>query len=245
MSLPPILFVPGAFTGGWIWEAQFMPYFREAGYAVQAVTFPSHQAPALRRQRLGLASALAHLTQCIEALPQPPILIAHSLGGLIAQQVMQHTPLAAVALLSPVPPDGLLRSAASLVRRSPVSLAKLLAVAIDARVTRYGTPPVGIYSDSCEPQVADAITRQLRGESLLALGQALWRRTSATASAVPLHFWGAEGDYIIPASEVRRTAQRYGAPVTIYPGMSHTFQAETEWQRVAGDIEHWLRRVTA
>ena len=240
MSSAPILFVPGAFTGGWIWEAQFMPFFRDAGFAVQAVTFPSHQASALRRQRLGLSSYVDHLTQIIQTMPHPPILVAHSLGGLIALQAMQRTPLTAVALLSPVPPDGLLRSAATLLRRSPISLAKLLAVAVDARVTRFGSPPLGIYSASCDPQMAEAVTRQLRGESLLALGQALFHRQQMTPTKVPLHFFGAEGDYVIPSSEVRRTALRYGAPVTIYDGMSRTFQAEAEWHRVAGDILRWL-----
>ena len=31
---PPVLFVPGAFTGAWIWRDTFMPAFHEAGYDV-------------------------------------------------------------------------------------------------------------------------------------------------------------------------------------------------------------------
>jgi len=237
---PAVLFVPGALTGGWIWQRDFVPFFEAAGYATETVTFPSHEASGLRRQRLGLASAVAHLRGVVARQARPPIVIAHSLGGLVTLLLAREQPLAAAALLSPVPSDGVWRSLVSLGRRSPLSLAKLLSVAVDARVTNYGTPPVGIYSDSCDPALAEAITRRLRGESLRALGEALWRRDDTVLLATPLHFFGAEGDYIIPAREVRRMAARYAAPVTIYPGMSHTFQAERDWQRVAGDVLRWL-----
>lgn len=237
---PTVIFVPGALTGGWIWARDFAPFFAAAGYGTETVTFPSHEAGGLRRQQYGLASAVAHLRGVVARQSIPPVVIAHSLGGLVTLLLAREQPLAAAALLSPVPSDGVWRSLVSLARRSPSSLAKLLSVAVDARVTRFGTPPVGIYSESCDPTWADAITKRLRGESLRALGEALWRRDTGGPLTTPLRFFGAEGDYIIPASEVRRMAARYRAPVTIYPGMSHTFQAERGWQRVATDVRDWL-----
>lgn len=240
---PTVLFVPGALTGGWIWQRDFMPCFAAAGFAVQAVTFPSHVTAGWRRQRLGLQSAVAHLASVVAALPAPPFVIAHSLGGFVTMQLLRQQPLAGVALLSPIPSDGAWRSLLHLARRSPVSLAKLAAVMVDARVTRYGTPPVGIYSDRCDPALAESITRQLRAESLRTLGETLWRPRRALPTHTPLHFFGAEGDHIIPAREMRRMAAVHRAPVTIYPGMSHTFQAEPDWQRVADDVLAWFRQL--
>lgn len=237
---PPLLCVPGAFTGGWIWNTQFVPYFETAGFAAEAVTLPSHAAAGWRRQRIGIEALVDHLVETISARPQPPVIVAHSLGGFIACEAARRVPVAALALLSPIPPDGLLRSALALARQSPVSVAKLMALAVDARVARYGAPPIGIYSSTCDPVLADAITGQLRGESFRVLAQVLKPRRTPAPPSAPLHFFGAEGDHIIPAAEVRRAAQTYGAPVTIYPGMSHTFQAEADWATVAGDIVRWL-----
>ena len=81
---------------------------------------------------------------------------------------------------------------------------------------------------------------RLRSESLLALTQAVWQRSPTAEAPVPLHFFGATGDYIIPADEVRRAAKFYGAPVKIYQGMSHAFQVERDWSLIAGDILSWL-----
>jgi pimeloyl-ACP methyl ester carboxylesterase len=239
-SSPPILLVPGAFCGGWVWEGNFMEFFRAAGFEVQALTFPSHIANGLSRQRLGLETAIRHLTAAISALPQPPILIAHSLGGLIALEAAKRVPVAATALLSPVPPDGVLRSMTMLGRRSPIGAIKMLMLAIDGRVNKYASAPIGIYSDTSDPASVAVFSKKLRGESLLALSQAIVRRHDPSQVRIPLHFYGAKGDYIIPASEVERVAKMHKAPFTIYPGMSHTFQQEREWRAVAKDIEKWL-----
>lgn len=239
-ELAPVIFVHGAFCGGWVWDGNFADFFREAGYEVQALTFPSHQAGLLARNRLGLETAIRMLTTAIKAAPRPPVLIAHSLGGLIALEAAKREPIAAAALLSPVPPDGVLRSMIMLGRRSPVGALKMLALAIDGRVNRYASAPVGIYSDTSDPAAVALFSNQLRGESLLALSQAIFRKHDPSDIRAPLHFFGAEGDYIIPATEVKRVADLHQAPCKIYPGMSHTLQQEREWRLIAVDIQQWL-----
>ena len=34
-SRPPLLFIHGAFAGGWMWTDTFMPFLAEAGYPCQ------------------------------------------------------------------------------------------------------------------------------------------------------------------------------------------------------------------
>ena len=53
-------------------------------------------------------------------------------------------------------------------------------------------------------------------------------------------FIGAERDYIVPANEVKRSAKRLGCQYKIYDGMSHTYQAERDWEIVARDALNWL-----
>lgn len=237
---PPLLLVPGALNGGWVWQDNFLPFFERTGFDAHTLDFPSHGARGLRRQMLGLANYRQHLVEKITAFSRPPILIAHSLGGLISLQAMHLAPVAAVALLSPVPPDGVLRSMLSLARRSPMGAAKMIAAITDARLTRIASAPAGIYSSTSDPDGAIRMTAQLRSESLLALTQALWQPMPKVKAPAPLHFFGATGDHIIPADEVRRAARFYDAPVTIYEGMSHAFQVERDWQQIAGDILNWL-----
>jgi pimeloyl-ACP methyl ester carboxylesterase len=86
-----------------------------------------------------------------------------------------------------------------------------------------------------------AMTRRLQAESLLALGQSLVPRVIRKEPPnCPLKYWGAEGDHIIPASEVRRAALDMGAEARIFPGISHNMQCEPDWRDVADDILTWI-----
>ncbi len=237
---PPVLLVPGALNGAWTWQDNFQPFFETAGFEVHTFEFPSHSTRGLRRQALTLADYRQHLVNKIAEFAKPPILIAHSLGGLVTLQVMQLVPVSAVALLSPVPPDGVLRSLVSMTLRSPISAAKMLAVITDARFARIASAPEGMHSDTSKPDGVTWMAGRLRSESVLALTQAIWQRVPYAAAPVPLHFFGATGDHIIPPEEVRRAADLYGAPVTIYDGMSHAFQVERDWAQIASDILNWL-----
>ena len=63
-----------------------------------------------RLARTGLADFVAYLSSSIKALGQPPILLGHSMGGLLAQLLAAKGLAEAVILLAPVPPWGLLPS---------------------------------------------------------------------------------------------------------------------------------------
>jgi pimeloyl-ACP methyl ester carboxylesterase len=237
---PPVLFVPGALNGGWIWEDNFMKFFQQEGFEVHALDFPSHGAPFLQRQTLGLEDYRRHLVNKIASFSTPPMLIAHSLGGLISLQAMHSVPIWAIALLSPVPPDGLLRSMASLAQRSPISFVKMAAIVAEARLSKVGSAPVGMFSSTSDADGGIQMANRLHSESMLALTQALWQPLPKATAPVPLHFFGATGDHIIPAHEVRRAAAFYKAPVTIYEGMSHALQVERDWPMIANDILRWV-----
>jgi len=42
-----------------------------------------------------------------------------------------------------------------------------------------------------------------------------------------------------------RVAAAYGAPVTVYPNMGHTFQSEAQQDQVCDDIVAWFAELTA
>ena len=154
--------MPGALNGAWVWQDNFKPFFESAGFDVHTFEFPSHSARGLRRQALTLADYRQHLVDKIAEFAKPPILIAHSLGGLVSLQVMHLVPVSAVALLSPVPPDGVLRSMVAMTLRSPISAAKMLAAITDARVARILSAPEGMHSDTSDPDGVAWMARQLR-----------------------------------------------------------------------------------
>ncbi len=241
---PPVLLVPGSFSGAWIWRGNFLEYFHQAGYEVAAMSFGGHGQRGWSLWRRGLKAFERDLEAAIAQMRAPPIVIAHSLGGLIAQRVAYRRPLAALGLLSPIPLHGVAGSVLALAKQSPTSVLKLGALALEPRISRLGEAPLGIYSSRVSKEARIAVTRRLQAESPLVLGQSLFPRTTHQGPPpCPLKFWGAEGDHIIPASEVRRAARDMRAEAKIFPGMSHIMQSEPDWRDVADDILAWIGRL--
>ena len=59
----------------------------------------------------------------------------------------------------------------------------------------------------------------------------------------PMLVMGAELDHIIPANQVRSTAEVYGVEPVIFPGMGHGMMLERDWEHVASVLNDWLAAV--
>ena len=150
----------------------------------------------------------------------------------------------ALALLSPVPIDGMAPSALSLALKSPFSLLKHVSIAFEPRFSRLAEAPLGIYSQNVRQDTQKEFSGRLQAESIVVLLQSLFHPMDSDKSfPCPIHLWGAEGDHIIPASEVERSARLLKAPYRIFPGMSHTFQSQPNWRNLADDMLGWMGRI--
>ncbi|MGE5502435.1 MAG: alpha/beta hydrolase, partial [Ignavibacteriales bacterium] len=102
----PIVMVHGAFCGGWVFE-RFREPFEAAGHAVLTPDLPGHApnaGPAVANRTM--ADYAGFVAETCAACPEPPILIGHSMGGLVAQLAAARTPVSALVLLAPSPPWG-------------------------------------------------------------------------------------------------------------------------------------------
>ena len=82
---------------------------RRRGRACAAVSLRGHGAS---EGRAGLRAARLSdyrddLQRAFAALPEPPVVVAHSLGGLLAQQLIGREEMRGLALLASLPPEGL------------------------------------------------------------------------------------------------------------------------------------------
>lgn len=110
----PVLFLHGAFAGAWCWQESWLPHVGASGRFAAAVSLRGHGGSdgrdALRWT--GLGEFLDDLTLAIDAMPSPPILVAHSLGGLLAQHLLgrviaKSVILRGLVLVGSLPPEGL------------------------------------------------------------------------------------------------------------------------------------------
>jgi pimeloyl-ACP methyl ester carboxylesterase len=119
---PPLVFVHGAFTDARIWDANFLPYFAAQGYAAHAVSLRGHGLSEGQAQlhRWRLRDYVEDLERTIADLPAAPVLIGHSMGGMVVQKYLETEPdIAGLALMASVSPRGVLPSNLRMALRQP------------------------------------------------------------------------------------------------------------------------------
>ena len=111
-NAPPLLFVHGAFCGAWIWQEHFLDWFAARGYDAYAVSLRGHgNSGSLNDlQRASMNDFVEDVSHVLTGLPRPPVLIGHSMGGMVVQRLIERNPLhtaAGAVLMSSVSPGGL------------------------------------------------------------------------------------------------------------------------------------------
>ncbi len=243
----PIIMVHGAFCGGWVFE-DFRKPFEGAGHFVMAPDLPGHQSGAKRQEvagqsMSGYAQAIAEL--CV-AQPEPPILVGHSLGGLVAQLAAAKADLAGLILLAPSAPWGVqgvsMNEAISAV--SLFALGPYWALAIDPDY-----PAARRYLFDRLPRADRRATfARMTAES----GRAMWETlnwwldpfattmvTRASARAPVLAIAGAL-DAIHPPATVEATCRRLNGKTVTIDDMGHWLMGEPGWERVAETCLRWI-----
>lgn len=100
---PPVLFIHGAGGGGWQW--------RDWRHVFWAVGYVHTLAPDLRPSPRGLEATtlddyIAQMSQVVQDLGSPPVIVGASMGGLIGLKLAEHHHLAALVLVNSAPPAG-------------------------------------------------------------------------------------------------------------------------------------------
>ena len=231
----PVIMVHGAFCGGWTFDTFRRP-FEAAGHPVQTPDLLGHGDGAVvaGRSMVDYARQVAALCQACEA---PPILIGHSMGGLVAQMAAARAPVSRLILLAPSPPWGVTGSSLE-EAASAVSLYALGPYWLQAVAPDYGV--VESYTlDRLPRGERKALYARMCAES----GRALWETlnwfmdpfmtTSAGPVGVPTLAIAGGKDVIHPPATVRQTAARLGGSCEVFPQMSHWLPGEPGWEDVA------------
>lgn len=249
-----ILFITGAFVSHHCWD-DWRVYFEAQGYKTAAPPWPHKDAEAweLRARHpdrdiaaIRLADLVDYYAKVAGEMPEKPILIGHSLGGLVTQLLLQRDAAAAGVAIDSAAPQGVVSFEFSALRSTWKPLGYFTSVSTSHLLTfpqwQYAFTnglALDVQKSSYERLVIPESKRVLR-DSLTAAARVDFRRAH-----VPLLFIAGEKDHIIPASLNRKNFKRYKNEDSIvgfkeFPGRTHFVLGQDGWKEVADYILAWL-----
>jgi pimeloyl-ACP methyl ester carboxylesterase len=242
-SRPPLLFVHGAFTAAWCWAEHFLPFFAAQGYRAHALSLRGHGMSEGRSQLdwHSIGDYVDDVAQVIAGFDAVPVLVGHSMGGLVVQKYLERAAVPAAVLMASVPPQGLLSASLTFAMQTPDLLRDINAVFHGGRASADSLRQV-LFAQPIGIDALQRYQRLLQAESQRAIwDMALFNLPHRWRMQLPpLLVLGAELDSLIPARFAEATANYYGTPFEIFPGMGHGMMLEAGWESVAQRIVAWL-----
>jgi len=243
---PPLLFIHAAWHGAWCWDEHFLDFFADNGFRAVALSLRGHgnSTTDKRLHRCSITDYLDDVICVAESLEAAPVVIGHSLGGLIVQRYLETQRAFAGVLLASAPPKGLGPATVRLSRRYPLATVKS-ALRGDT-MTLLNTPQrcrESMFSPATPEHLVTEYTRRFQQESRRALFfDAIFAELpKPELVTTPMLVLGAENDGSFTIAEVLATARAYDAECQVFPNMGHDMMLEPGWKRVAERIAAWLR----
>ena len=233
-----------------VWS-RWRGHFEARGWEIVAPPLRYHDAPPLEPPVLlgttSLTDYVDDLAARISALPEKPVIIGHSMGGLIALLLCARGLASKGVLLTPAPPAGILAIRPSnLLAFSRIQMnwrwwaRPHRATEREALRYTFNTMPAG----EARPLYRDFVHESGRALLEIALPWLDGRKAAAVAPGdvkVPLLFVAGDRDRLVPAGIVRRTARRFpGSTYREYANQGHWVLGQPGWETIAQDTLAWL-----
>ncbi len=255
--MPPVLMIHGICSGGWCFE-NYRARFEAAGFECITPNLRLHEQRTLsdieidQLAELSILDYAADLEALILTLPERPIVLGHSLGGLLAQILASRGLCQASILLTSVPP------------KSVPALSSGVIGAFSGVVTTPGfwKKPFKLSALAARRflfnRVSSVQLPALEAKLCLESGRVLFEaafpwldKRNATyvnfkKVTCPMLVIAGGEDQLTPRAVVRKIAKKYPqARYQEYVNQSHWLVGEEGWELVAGDIIHWIKNTMA
>ena len=250
-----VLFIHGMYLTSSVWQP-WEAYFQNWGYKTYSPAWPLHEASVAEQNRLHPKGELAELTlpmvveyyqNLIEKMEEPPILIGHSMGGLIVQQLLAQNVGAAGVAINSAPPQGVISMKWNFLQANWPHLSPFASSSEPSQLTLDQFSFGFVNGESSDIQ-QQAFEKYVVPESR-AIGKAALSSDGAVdyeVARVPLLIISCGKDNTIPASLNYSNFEEYRDSPALtdykeFPERNHWTILQPDWKSVAGYAHRWLK----
>lgn len=260
ISSKHIVFVTGAFVSNSCWD-EWRIYFEGKGYSTVAPAWPfkSGKPADLRALQpndtdlavLTLSQVIDHYISVVKSLPEKPIVIGHSLGGLMTQVICNRDLAAAAVAIHSVPPLGVFPYEFSFLKSAWKSLGLFTSLKktymMSFKDFQYAFVNGMTLADQQKAYQQFAIPES---KTVARGGLTSAAKVDYNKAHPPLLLTSGTEDHITPAHLNKRNYDRYKKNGSVieykeFAGRNHFVLGLPTWQEDADYILAWLRRVNA
>lgn len=239
--------------GTWLHTTSWQSWTRcllDAGFGVEIPSWPGESSTAAAPRQppgafgeLGLRTLLAHHERIVRSLPVSPVVIGHSVGGLIAQHLLAAGLARAAVGIASVPTDTVAWAAPPL-PGTPDPLSAL--TARQFRRLFATTTDEHEAARLFERFAAPAPRRLLTDLGMFAAADRIVLGTDvAVANRGPLLLISGQEDRVVTDATVRANYKLYGDSSAVtelkqFPDRGHSLVVDSGWRTVADHVVTWL-----
>ena len=256
-----IVLIHGLWLSARSWE-HWVDRYAETGYRVLTPEWPGMDVDVevLRKDPtvmngLGVVEVADHYETLLRTLEAPPILMGHSLGGLLVQILLDRGLGSAGVAIHPAPPKGVLRLPISAVRSSAPVVSKPAnrkrAVSLTPKQWHYAFTDTMTVKDSKAAYARYHVPAP--GRPLFQVATANINPRAATKvnfgndDRAPLLLIAGGADHFVPAAMVRENLRRYRRSTAVtdlqeYPERPHFTTGSPGWEEVADYALGWCEQ---
>lgn len=251
MSAKTVVFIHGMYMTPLCWE-DWEKRFQAKGYTTLAPAWPGRQrsvqelqTPDTELGKLTLSDILEHVGSVIQAAGEKPILIGHSMGGLVAQLLHNRGLASATIAIDSAPPTGVFTTAFSFLKANW------------PHVTPFANPnsPVvmsferfqyAFVNGMREDAQRAAFERYVVPESRRVPRQSLFgAKVDFKKEQTPLLLIAGGSDHIIPAVLTRTNYKKYAANSSVthfkeFSERNHFLLGQENWEEIADFCLEWI-----
>ena len=252
-----VIFITGAFVTHQGWD-HWKVYFEEHGYVTTAPPWPYKDLPpeSLRDRQpydtdladLTLSELVDHYLEIVRKFPEKPIVIGHSLGGLITQIIVNRGHAAAGVAIHSVPPRGVFPYEFSFLRAGWKALGLFTSLR-RTYLMKFKDWQYAFANGMTLKEQQKAYIENIIPESKRVARGGLTRAASVNWDKPhpPLLLTGGDMDTIIPAHLNRRNFKRYPQDGSVieykeFRGRNHFVLGQPTWKEDADYILNWLQK---
>jgi pimeloyl-ACP methyl ester carboxylesterase len=243
----PLLFVHGTGQAAWCWDEYFLPFLAANGFSSHAVSLRGHGKSDGRGKLkwTSISDYVDDVFQVASRLPAKPVVIGHSLGGLVVEKYLEKHAAPAAVLLAPSPSEGMFCSGLKIQLKNPWLMTKVT-LRQDYAIM-YASPALAkkfLFSEDADDEKIAGYVKRFGSESYRASLESIFNLPKPEKmTRTPMLVLGAENDAILTPKTMEKTARAYKADLRIFPGMAHQMMLERDWKQVAEYMIEWLEQV--